>query len=63
MTNQDKFKEVFGFTPDKDTCVAPQNMCQVMGFQCTTHKGECVFHNWWNREYKPCFELKEGING
>lgn len=56
MTNGEKFKEVFGFTQDKKVCVAPLTVCEIFYAQCG--KG-CPFDDWWNKEYKPCFRMKE----
>ena len=57
MTNLDKFREVFGFKPEKNTrrYVCPQ------GLDCgNTECSKCPFNRkWWEREYKECFELKE----
>ena len=62
MTNREKFKEVFGYTPyTENMCVAPIKICEEYAEngkdfgQC----GECPFKNWWDKEYKPCFKLRE----
>ena len=59
MTNREKFKEVFGFSPNKGvsgnlSCPAPKKICDE-------RKGcvGCPFKNWWEREYKECFRMKE----
>ena len=55
MTNKEKFKEVFGFTPDdKQGCLMPTSVCHEQ-----ENCDECVFHNWWYMEYKECFVIKE----
>ena len=55
MTNSEKFKEVFGFVPDvNNNCLIPIKVC-VKADRCK----ECVFSDWWSKEYKECFELKE----
>jgi hypothetical protein len=51
MTNREKFKEVFGFTPD--SCPLPKKIC------VDTECKECVFFHFWDREYRECFQLKE----
>ena len=53
MTNSEKFKEVFGFYPDT-YCLIPKRVCFEKD-DCD----ECVFEDWWQQEYKECFELKE----
>ena len=46
MTNAEKYKEVFGFEPNKYGCVAKEcDSCPLIGTNCKTH-------NWWNKEYK-----------
>ena len=60
MTNAEKFREVFGFTPRKKTttkeiaCLAPQKVCDEFE-ECIG----CPFLGWWNREYKAESEDKE----
>ena len=54
MTNSEKFKEVFGFIPDKTDCPIPAKVCEEQG-DCD----DCIFEKWWSMEYKECFELKE----
>ena len=53
MTNREKFKEVFGFEQDGNPCVAPQVVCNHE--DCDS----CPFWGWWDKEYLPCFRLKE----
>ena len=54
MTNAEKFKEVFGFTPD--SCpLPPKIVCRDFDFNCN----KCPFHDFWNKEYRSCFRLKE----
>ena len=55
MTNGEKFKEIFGFTPNSKECVAPEAVC-ILNVQ---HCNGCPFTNFWDREYKECFELSE----
>jgi len=54
MNNSEKFKEIFGYKPDNKECVAPKRVCK-------DHNGciLCPFHNWWSKEYRGCFEMKE----
>jgi len=49
MTNAEKFKEVFGFTPRTENCpdLSPNKVCQ----QQTTCE-DCAFNHWWEKEYK-----------
>ena len=54
MTNSEKFKEMFGFTPDDEGCCIPRKVC-IEQSDCLF----CPFNNWWDKEYKECFELKE----
>ena len=53
MTNAERFKKTFGFTPNN--CVAPEKVCKSVNAQCV----KCPFNNFWDKEYKGCFELKE----
>ena len=55
MNNKEKFKEVFGFTPDIMDCVMPRMVCEEQQNRCSS----CPFDDWWYKEYKECFELKE----
>ena len=54
MTNSEKFKEVFGFAPNDDACCVPVKVC-IKQIECEF----CPFDDWWSKEYKECFELKE----
>ena len=64
ITNGEKFKEVFGFKPNMNLCVAPNKICKNtvsralssgIDDPCTI----CAFNNWFDREYKACFRLSE----
>lgn len=56
MTNREKFKEVFGFKPNDDAeCVAPSKICYIQDDICN----DCPFEDWWDKEYKECFRMKE----
>ena len=47
MTNAEKYKEVFGFPPDKANC--PTERCE----ECPGHVEECLCTcKWWDEEYK-----------
>ena len=47
MTNAEKYKEVFGLTPDKSSC--PTVNCE----DCPGHVEECLgYCKWWDEEYK-----------
>ena len=63
MTNSEKFKEVFGFTPDEDACVLPDTVCTDT-FEQNKHKGckDCPFYGWFKNDYKPCFVLREDLD-
>ena len=54
MTNKEKFKEVFGFTPRTDTCDLSPNICN---HQKTCD--DCPFKDFWDKEYRACFRLKD----
>ena len=61
MTNREKFKEVFGFTPRAESeCVAPVMICRSREYVCLDpDDSDCPFWNWWDKEYRECFQLKE----
>lgn len=61
MTNKEKFKETFGFEPNLN-----RPPCRMMNEQqrkvvCEqTICRKCPFNgSWWDREYLPCFAMKE----
>jgi len=58
MTNQEKFNEVFGFHPADKREVCPKWLtCEGLE-NCKS----CPFNKeWWDREYKECFELREDL--
>ena len=58
MTNADKFKETFGYEPAQ-MCLLPIWICVDQGGECDN----CPFKSWWDKEYKPCFKLKENLDG
>ena len=63
MTNREKFKEVFGFTPNDDAeCVAPKAICTIQDDVCAVGNNECAFYRWWDKEYKECFRLKDELD-
>ena len=45
MTNAEKFKEVFGFKPNKNLCYAPEDV------KCPTDCDDCPYISWLNEEY------------
>lgn len=53
MTNGEKFKEVFGFRP-REVCIMPFLICKEQD-SCEV----CLFQNFWDKEYKHCFRIKE----
>lgn len=65
MTNAEKFKEVFGYAPDTDSCIAPQKVCDkqaelhIKDADIKTMCEDCPFKDWWHKEYKECFKMKE----
>ena len=59
MTNKEMFKRVFGFTPYASECPAPAKVCKLQNGICK----KCPFDNWWKKQYLPCFELKEELDG
>ena len=61
MTNSEKFKEVFGFLPDIDQCIAPKTVCEEQKKKYPIEEMclKCPFHRWWEKEYLGCFKLKE----
>lgn len=51
MTNREKFKEVFGYLPNHDTCIIPDTI------RCpTANCEECPYDNWWDDQYTGRFE-------
>lgn len=52
MTNGEKFKQTFGFSPHG--CPVPTIICADNHANCR----RCPFDKWWEREYLPCFELE-----
>lgn len=72
MTNKEKFievfKETFGFRPSKDwqnwmnaDCIAPAKVCETLE-EDSAGCSDCPFDKWWDKEYKPCFSLREDLN-
>ncbi len=59
-TNGEMFEETFGFKPciNSEFCIIPEKVCEKIEYNCE----RCPFHMWWDKEYKPCFELMEGLN-
>ena len=62
MTNAEKFREVFGFTPDWGVgdflCIAPKKVCD----EFETCIG-CPFNGWLSKEYKACCEINPEFEG
>jgi hypothetical protein len=57
MTNREKFQEVFGFTPPKESCVKPFDVpCEhkYTKEECR----DCVFDDFWDWEYREDGEMK-----
>ena len=54
MTNREKFKEIFGYTPTRNHCLVPEKFCKTQ-----MDHDRCPFNGWWDKEYKPCFSMKE----
>ena len=57
MTNREKFEEIFGFSPEDESCPASMRTCAILHTNCV----DCLYWNWWNKEYKPCFKLREDL--
>lgn len=58
MTNREKFAEIFGFKPRKETdCVFPAKVCEVANSTCL----DCPLKDWWDHEYKGCFKIREDL--
>ena len=63
MTNAEKFKEVFGFKPDRDACFVHDDICikiQESGIMSSCE--DCAFHGFMDKEYKPCFRMREDFD-
>lgn len=61
MTNREKFKETFGFDLDRvnlSMCPVAEKICKQQGI-CKV----CPFQYFWEREYKPCFKMREDLDG
>lgn len=54
VTNADKFKEVFGFTPNGKSCPYTIDSC---GDSCD--KSNCSHYDFWEQEYKEPKEVEE----
>ena len=51
MSNIEKFKEVFGFEPNTNSCIIPENQAECVlcdNVECD----KCKYENWWECEYK-----------
>lgn len=48
ITNADRFKEIFGFEPDKNSCVIKKSKCPEGSEVCHG----CYYYGWWLQEYK-----------
>jgi len=62
MTNKEKFEETFGFKPN--VWIKPCELLNIdiQGDICKNYLicGDCPFNReWWEREYLPCFKLRE----
>lgn len=57
ITNREKFEEIFGFSPEDESCPASMRTCAILHTNCV----DCLYWNWWNKEYKPCFKLREDL--
>lgn len=58
MTNEERFKQTFGFKPNRECTFANKVVCID---RCRSCKG-CPFKNWWKKEYKECFQLREDMD-
>ena len=50
MTNAEKYKEIFGFAPDRGNC--PADDCTYCPINSCVQKGPSVSIEWWSSEYK-----------
>ena len=50
MTNAEKYKEVFGFPPDRGNC--PAEECKICPINCSAGFGCENILKWWDKEYK-----------
>lgn len=57
QTNDDKFKEVFGFEPDKGTCVLLKS-CEECSLNEKCNDNGMRSVSWWNEEYKAPEEVE-----
>ena len=57
MTNEEKFKEVFGIVPSANF---KRSVCPDDFYCRNINCADCLFYeHWWQKEYKPCFRLEE----
>ena len=49
MINAEKFEQVFGQEPDRDSCPIGCNLNNPCYEQC---RGQGIGYLWWNSEYK-----------
>lgn len=62
MTNGEKFQEVFGFEPDKDACIFPDNVCRkIQQDEIVVHADceDCPLYHFFDKEYMDCFKMIE----
>ena len=52
MTNGEKFKQTFGFSPHG--CPVPTIICADNHANCR----RCPFDKWWEKDYKKCCQLE-----
>ena len=53
-TNAERFREVFGFAPSWEPCVAPRRVCDDYYGVCV----ECPFYHWWDKGCLPYFRME-----
>lgn len=58
MTNAEMFKRVFGFTPQKQSCIMPDGV-KCMADNCE----ECGHGSWWDDEYTGELDTGEAQDG
>lgn len=58
MTNEEKFKEVFGFIPEEYAiiqCPKPDEICKY-STMLGSGKPHCRCYDWWQEEYTGSFK-------
>ena len=48
LTNGDVIKALYGFEPNKNSCIIPKDKCNGNPCECDG----CQYNDWWNKPYK-----------